>query len=334
MPTYHVAKTGNDSTGNGSSGSPWLTVKKGITSLTPGDTLNIHAGTYVETLYSYNMTYPAGATSYAQAITIQAYPGDSVTLQGAITIRGLDFASFAALPCYYIWQNFKLQWSGAEQNGIDVRAQGSNQNAHHMKFINLELVGGANSNSGFHCGEQNPPQTINLANVMNTYMELINCNVHGWGTSGSNQFHGVYIGTSYNTIDGGQYWNNQGYGVQFNNSGTGVTSTGNILRNAKIYSNGVSAGGGVAITNSNTYNTNIQVYNNVIYNNGIVASVRNGIQIYTHNGAKIYNNTIYGNTQSGIGVGESGNVINSFIENNICKNNSQYGIDISSGSSS
>lgn len=47
--TYHVTKTGNDSTGDGSVGSPWLTVQKGFDSVNPGDTLLIGAGYYDET---------------------------------------------------------------------------------------------------------------------------------------------------------------------------------------------------------------------------------------------------------------------------------------------
>lgn len=44
--TYYVATTGNDSTGDGSSGSPWLTINKGVTSISGGDTLIIKDGTY------------------------------------------------------------------------------------------------------------------------------------------------------------------------------------------------------------------------------------------------------------------------------------------------
>lgn len=46
MATYYIATTGNDSTGAGTSGNPWLTLSKAYTSSTSGDTISIAAGTY------------------------------------------------------------------------------------------------------------------------------------------------------------------------------------------------------------------------------------------------------------------------------------------------
>lgn len=45
-----VSKTGNDSTGDGSSSSPYLTVGKAITEASPGDKVSIGAGTYSENI--------------------------------------------------------------------------------------------------------------------------------------------------------------------------------------------------------------------------------------------------------------------------------------------
>jgi hypothetical protein len=47
---YHVAKSGNDTTGDGSSGNPWLTVAKGKNTAASGDTVIVHEGTYSETI--------------------------------------------------------------------------------------------------------------------------------------------------------------------------------------------------------------------------------------------------------------------------------------------
>lgn len=44
--TYHVETTGNDSTGDGSSGAPWLTISKAITAATAGDTISVGSGTF------------------------------------------------------------------------------------------------------------------------------------------------------------------------------------------------------------------------------------------------------------------------------------------------
>ena len=46
--TYYVAKTGNDTTGNGSFGNPWLTIGKAAASVSPEDIVYVRAGTYAE----------------------------------------------------------------------------------------------------------------------------------------------------------------------------------------------------------------------------------------------------------------------------------------------
>lgn len=46
MASYYIATTGNDSTGNGTLGNPWLTLSKAYSSSTGGDTINVAAGSY------------------------------------------------------------------------------------------------------------------------------------------------------------------------------------------------------------------------------------------------------------------------------------------------
>jgi hypothetical protein len=47
--TYYVAPTGNDSTGDGSSGNPWATPQKCVTQVAAGDTCTVGDGTYTDT---------------------------------------------------------------------------------------------------------------------------------------------------------------------------------------------------------------------------------------------------------------------------------------------
>ena len=66
--TYYVAKTGNDTTGNGSLSSPYLTVQKGINMAYAGDTVFVKPGVYRERL-----TFPRSGSS-----------GNPIVLRGEI----------------------------------------------------------------------------------------------------------------------------------------------------------------------------------------------------------------------------------------------------------
>lgn len=50
--TYYVATNGNDATGTGAQGAPWLTVQKGVNSALAGDTLLVGSGVYTQEVLS------------------------------------------------------------------------------------------------------------------------------------------------------------------------------------------------------------------------------------------------------------------------------------------
>lgn len=74
--TYHVAKTGNDSTGDGSSGSPWLTIQKAANMVSAGDTVYVHVGTYAEMV---TVTADGNISNY---ITFSNYNSEEVIVDG------------------------------------------------------------------------------------------------------------------------------------------------------------------------------------------------------------------------------------------------------------
>jgi hypothetical protein len=47
MATYYIAATGNDSTGTGTVGNPWLTLSKAVSASASGDTINVAAGAII-----------------------------------------------------------------------------------------------------------------------------------------------------------------------------------------------------------------------------------------------------------------------------------------------
>ena len=76
---WHVATTGNDSTGNGTLATPYLTPQKAHTYVQPGDTVYMHAGTYTATGgTSTPVLKITKAGTAAARITFRNYPGDTV----------------------------------------------------------------------------------------------------------------------------------------------------------------------------------------------------------------------------------------------------------------
>lgn len=82
MTTYFVRTSGNDSTGTGATGAPWLTISKALTVMVAGDVLNIGTGTYAENSSSTGRLQ--FVTAYASTTTFQTETGlQDVTITGA-----------------------------------------------------------------------------------------------------------------------------------------------------------------------------------------------------------------------------------------------------------
>lgn len=75
--TFHVATNGNDTAGNGSPGSPYLTIGKGVSQASAGDTVYVRGGTYIEMV-----TLSKSGTSNGP-IVLAGYPGESAIIDGA-----------------------------------------------------------------------------------------------------------------------------------------------------------------------------------------------------------------------------------------------------------
>src|SRR5690349_6542535 len=116
--TYHVATTGND-TNDGSSGSPWKTIKHSFSVVVAGDTVNIHGGTYSEYLTS----APSGTSG--NPITWQvASSADTVIIQPSSSDA---IARFVAAS-YMVWQgsaglyNLIFDCNNVADRGLDFNS--------------------------------------------------------------------------------------------------------------------------------------------------------------------------------------------------------------------
>ncbi len=91
---YFVATTGDDDD-PGTMQSPFRSIRKGLSALTPGDTLTIREGLYrVMEEPSYDVGIDDGTeTAY---VTIRGYPGERVRIYGSLSTEGRSWESYDA----------------------------------------------------------------------------------------------------------------------------------------------------------------------------------------------------------------------------------------------
>jgi parallel beta-helix repeat protein len=272
--TYHVSTTGSDSN-PGTLSQPFLTISKGLSVMTAGDTLRIRQGTYAEFITS----VPSG-TSYANAPVISAYPGETVTLapSGSLLASVIDLAG----PFHHvIFQNLRIDAAGVGYGGQVSRG------GHHIRFQGVEI---------FNAG-QNGFLLPNLSTTTSTFIEFLNCNVHdnGFLLIDGKYGHGLYIETSDNLVEGCAVHHNGAYGIHIFSGSAGVASNNTVRANdAHDNSRGTpTIGAGILLSSGD---------NNVAYNN-ITRGNAYGIIVgfgSVNSNMKAYNNTIYRNSLDGI----------------------------------
>src|SRR5262245_31854451 len=223
--TYYTATNGNDSNA-GTIAQPFRTIAKGLRLLVAGDTLYVRGGTYAEGVI-YNDFSVSGGTSWANAITVSGYTGETVTLNpsgsGCVTLWDMQ---------YVIVKDMILDGTNLNKNinsGTQPLATGGS--SHHIRFQNLEVK---NSPANGVFGEGN-------------YIEFINLNVHSngkWFADNGYPYglNGVYWFGSNSVFDGGSYYNNHSYGLRIFNSDSSLYGNNNVVRNARIYQNGLGKG--------------------------------------------------------------------------------------------
>jgi hypothetical protein len=153
----YVATTGNDSTGTGTSGNPWLTLAHANSqSPSAGTCINVAAGTYaagVSITHSGNLASSTGYVVYR----CQTLNGCTITDPGNNgSGQGLH-AAFAVQANYVIIDGFFLSASSAIQFGVGIEVfNGTNNYAaaqHHVWSVNNKITGYGLSGIGWSQGE-------------------------------------------------------------------------------------------------------------------------------------------------------------------------------------
>ena len=258
---YYVSPAGSDSN-PGTLSQPWRTLNSAVTHLSPGDTLNIRAGTYNEWL---DNNIPGG-TSWTTPVTIKAYNNEAVTVRPN---SGADFVLNIRSPGeQYIIVD------GLDLDGVNTGSAVAKitSGAHHVRLI--------------RCIVRNSPDghgvLISSGDVnYDTYTEVINCVIYNNGVTaygGGTMNHGVYISTRHNLVDGCLIFGNQDHAIH-NFSGDASYNT---YRNNRMYGNPI----GIGIYSC----TENYIYNNIAYSNGL--AFRAG---YGSTSTYFINNTAYKN---------------------------------------
>jgi hypothetical protein len=282
--THFVSLSGNDSN-PGTLDSPWRTVTKAGSSAQEGDTICFRAGTWNERLR------PANSGREGAPITFMAYPGEEgmAILDLGQTVYNSSSRGFGIVHIdnknFITVSNLRLVNSG--YYGVFVRQ------SNNIHIINNQL------------------HTIYASGIIaiNTVSDLvIDGNdlqrvTHRQG--GTDQLHesiSLLLG-----VENFEIKNNHIHNTFINPDGTISTKEGidvkHGVRNGRIYNNTVNLGRstGIYVDAYDRYAENIEIYNNVSYNNGngLVVAAEGGGMV---NNIKIYNNVIYNNNSFGIRI--------------------------------
>lgn len=275
---YYIATTGDDGTGTGAIGAPWKTLGKASSVADDDDTVWVRAGTYEDFLSTVTHTVNSGSAGHV--VTFRGYTGETAIIQpGATSAYAL---LVGATYSYLTFIDLIFDGTGASGGNLcDVA--GDNLTFRNCTFRDCS------DNSGLYISSASAD------------ISLVRCNGYSNGNDAAD--HGVYCSSDTGpvTIDGGEWHDNIGAGLQIGLSGSSATNT--TITNVYSYDNGA---WGIV-----TYRCDgAKVYNNVCTGNPI------GIELYSYTiNSFYYSNTVYDSTV-GIQIADASCTGNT-IKNNI-----------------
>jgi hypothetical protein len=252
---------------------------------TPGETLMIREGVYEERINNYEApgAWPTG-TSWSEAFTVAAYPGENVTVRGIAIATNEDNA---ACPegCdvgYWIFDGIhSINTIGGE--AIWTR------NPHHIRFINMEASTASRKDQCIQGGGH--------------FLEFINLEVHHCGdpnmepcSGACGASYGFYWGGDDNLFERINLHDTTGYGFHVFNTGCDDVAKNcpdrNVIRYSEIHDTGTKQPSSGILFGQGDGN---QAYANVVRNNS------GGITLgYGASNSMVYNNTVYRRRKPGL----------------------------------
>lgn len=348
--TYYV-DTNHPSANNANTGTsetlPWKTIQKAATTLAAGDTVFVKQGTYTGSVV------PANSGTSSSRITYSAFPGH----ERLAVINGAGFAFTG--KSYITINGFKIQevLTGTER-GIDVvgPAAGitiSGNYVYHTRSSSIAVWGREyptvapdgsitrlliennkierGNDGGFN-------ENITVANGVDGF-EIRNNEILNAGPDDSNGGEGIdaKLGVTNGKIWRNHIHNNKRIGIYID--GVNRYATNLAIYKNRVHDNVGSEGINIGKEEPGGIGDNIQVYNNIVYNNG-----RNGILLFKHpdddglnmSDVTIINNTTYnngleaGNSSGGVKI-DYPTAVGVVVRNNIAFRNQNFQIDTDAG---
>ena len=325
---YYVVPTGNNSNSGTETDNAWQTVQYAADNVSPGDTVNIMAGTYNEKI---DINISGSANNY---ITFRNYNNDAVILSGTSLPAYEHIMKIE--NCNYIHiQNLKFQnYQQLDAIGLSI-INSSNLFIENNEFSNIDYSSSAVGATPTENQNSQPiivfgrDATNSVENLVFTGNNIHDCET-GWSEALS--ING--------NIDGFEINNNHIY----NNTNIGIVAIGyegecsnaslDQARNGHIHHNLVHDNPSAYAECAGIYvdgAANIKIENNTLYNNnyGIEIGCENNGNASNNPSANniiVRNNLIYNNTYTAIALGgydypTSGKVEYAIIRNNTCFNN-------------
>lgn len=308
MANKYIAPYGNDTTGDGSIGNPWLTFSKGIQNIVAGDTLfsrqNLDGspGIYPEKISS----VPSG-TSWLNKVTISNYPGEKVILRPTSGRKCLSLFSANVKFVQFDGLNYDGTQLSDYEGCIDLFGSVSGD-VSDIRVWNGECSGKGRSQS-FGCifaGSSGGGAGLGFG----ANLHFNNLKVHG---GGQNQLdHAFYLTGNGAIVENSEIFDFTGAGIQFYN-GSGQP-TGCIARRNYIHNPASTLNAHWGIIDAGI---NSEVYYNVIWSIQSNGNQGKGIQAFGSTSGTYDNNTI-SLCATGLNLVDSANAK---VRNNISYNN-------------
>lgn len=324
--TLYVSPTGNDSTGDGSIGTPWLTVAHATAAMSGGDTLYLRGGTYVETNWVNQKNNWKSGTP-ATPTQIRSYPGE---------VARLSQSQASA--------TFVLEVGNTATNILfaDMVLDNTNANLATAGTSVIKFTDASQYLTLSNCVLANAPRgmgaSIGTSTLVppNTFYKIVACTFTNtaWDHQGGDSPpHHMYVQTAGNTVEYCTF----GPGAQdFCIQNYNESATNNIYR-LNVFNFGTNGSRGLGLEWGNSCyvynnlfysNTGFQVtcdnlvYSNVVANNTFVGN-KAGIALVTCHDNIIENNTIYGDYWS-YAIQVFNTSTNDTVRNNLICHNIDY----------